>query len=85
MERADGVDMRRRSQRERGHVEERATTAVIFTEREKALTILTDLAPDAGEMLFDELKRERVVAGRHGSVRREHGRAPYLLERVIER
>ena len=38
-----------------------------------------------GEVLLDQVERERVVAGRHRRVRREHRRSPHLLERVVER
>ena len=53
-------------------------------ERQEAIAIRPERAPAAGEVLLDEVKRERVVAGRHRRVRREDRRLPDLLERVVE-
>ena len=38
-----------------------------------------------GEVLFDELKRKCVVAGRHGRVGREDRAAAHFVERAVER
>ena len=85
VQRADAVDVRRRAQRERGHVELRSAAVVVLAQREEALPVLADLAPRAGEVFLDQVEREGIVAGRHRRVRREHGRAPDLFERVVER
>ena len=82
---AHRVDEARRPQRERGHVEERALAAVVPAERQEILAVLAELTPAAGEVRFDELEREGVVAGRHRRVRREHRRAADLGERRVER
>ena len=85
VQRADAVDERRRAQRQRGHVEQRAAAVVVFAEREEALAMLADLAPGAGEVLLDQMKRKRIVSGGHRRVGREHGRALHFFERVVER
>ena len=41
-------------------------------------------APAACEMFLDEVERKRVVAGRDRRVRREDGRLPDFLERLVE-
>ena len=46
--------------------------------------MLTQVAPCAGQVCFDEVERKRVVAGRDRRVRREDRGPPNLLERVLE-
>ena len=47
--------------------------------------MLPEVAPRSGQVLFDELKWKRIVAGRDRGVRREDRRALHFLERVVER
>ena len=82
---ADRVGRSGRPYRERGHVELHAAAVVVRTEREKAIAVGAERAPAAGEMLFDEVKRERVVSRRDRRVRGEDRRLADLLERVVER
>ena len=53
-------------------------------EREEAVAIRPERAPASREVLLDHVEGERVVAGRHRRVRREHGRLANLLERIVE-
>ena len=69
---------------ERRHVELRAAAVVVGAERQEAIAMRPERAPAAGEMLLDEVKRKRVVPGRHRRVRREDRGLPDLLERVVE-
>ena len=82
---ADRVGRAGRSDGERGHVELRAAAVVVGAERQEAIAMRPERPPAAGEMLLDEVKRKRVVAGRHRRVRREDRGLPDLLERVVER
>ena len=58
---------------------------VVRPQREELVAIGAQRSPASGQMLFDEVKRERVVAGRNRCVGREHGGGADLLERLIER
>ena len=72
---ADRVDRVGRPQRERRHVELRARRRCRTRRAPETVAVRAERAPAAGEMLFDEIERKRVVAGRHRRVRREHRRA----------
>ena len=47
--------------------------------------MLAERAPHAGQVLLDHLERERVVAGWHRRVRREHRRPAHFFQRHVER
>ena len=82
---AHAVDVVRRAERERRHVEERAAAVVVVSERQERITVRAERAPRAGKMRLHEGERKRVVAGGHRRVRREDGRPPNALERRFER
>ena len=62
-----------------------AAAGVVVAEGEEPLAVAVHRAPAARQVLFDHVERERVVSRRHRRVRREHGRAPHLRERVLPR
>ena len=63
---ADGVDVVRRAERQRRHVELRAVAVVVAAEREEVLAAIAEVAPAAGEVGLDLVEREGVVAGGTG-------------------
>ena len=69
MQTADAVDGAAGAHREGGHVEHRATAAVMVAKREKLLTVSTEVTPGACQMGLDEVKRKRVVSRGHRRVR----------------
>ncbi len=77
--------MGRGAQRQRRHVELRSVTVVVLAEREETLAVLADLAPAPGQVLLDEMKRERVVSRGHRRMRREHRGPPHFFQCVVER
>src|SRR5262249_20174011 len=81
---ADAVDRVARAQRQRRHVEHRAAAVVVVPEREEAFAVRAEIAPGAGQMRLDEMKRKRVVTSGHRCVRCEDGGATNLLERAVE-
>ncbi len=82
---ADAVDVLRGAQRERGHVEERTAAVVVVAEREEGIAVGAERSPRAGEMLLDEVERERVVSRGNRRVRREDRRLAHVVERRLER
>ena len=81
---ADGVDRARRSHRERRHVELRARCRSRSARApETARRGRSSIPSMLGELLLDQVERERVVAGRHRRVRREDRRPPDFGERVV--
>jgi hypothetical protein len=85
MDAADGVRRAGCPDGERGHVEHRAAAVVVVAEREKPVAVGAERSPCARKMFLDEVERERIVAGGHGRVRREHRRAPHFFQRALER
>ena len=81
---ADAVDGAAGPHRERRHVEHRAAAVVVMTEREKLLAVSAEVAPRAGQVRFDQVKRKRIVPGRDRRVRREHRGAANFVERLLE-
>ena len=57
---------------------------VVGAERHEPLAVLAQAAPGAGHVRLDQREGERVVAGRHRRVRREHRGRADLRERRVE-
>ena len=85
MQLADGVDVVRRAQRQRRHVELRAVAVVVAAEREEVLAAIAEVAPAAGEVGLDLVEGEGVVAGGHRRVRGEDRALADAGQRVLER
>src|SRR4029079_15669958 len=73
-----------RAQREGGDVDAPSFAVVVFAEGEEPAAMLAERPPRAGQVLFDEVERERIVARGHRSVRREDRRLADLGERLVE-
>ena len=81
---ADPVHFPGGPQRERRHVELRTGACIVRSERQEAFAVRAQRAPEAGQVFFDEVKRERIVPGWHRRVRREHRRPSYFVDRFVE-
>ena len=81
MEVGDAVGVGREPQRERRQAE--AGLVAEAPQLEQALAVEPALGREVADVADDELLVEDLVARRHGRVRREDGRAPDRLERVV--